>query len=157
VTIVRSLRLGPALFVLLGLLCAALGYWLPLRLDRQYGPEVDSGIWFVAVGFSPVTAASAALALFGYFRLSVIQRKDSSIKGLVLLILLFPLLGASVATGILLAPATIILLPFLVDSMFVELGDGGAGLVFSVFGFALWWRKRKARRKRGDQRQFFNS
>jgi hypothetical protein len=120
-TIMPHTRLGPALFGLLGFLCAYLGLWLPLWRDRVYPPDFDTRIEWVISGFAPVTTGTAMLAAYGYIRLWLLQRKSPTGIGLALLIFLaFPVL-ASAVTGIFLAPFAIAMLPDFVMSLFWDI------------------------------------
>ena len=110
-TITKHARLGPALFVLVGLACAFFGCWLPLWRDRIYPPEFDTRVGFVIVGFAPLTTGTAILAAFGYFRLWRLQRQSPTAVGQTLLMVLFlPLISIAV-TGLYLAPPAVLLLP----------------------------------------------
>src|SRR5437868_6664913 len=110
-TITPHARLGPLLFVVLGLACAFFGCWLPLWRDRIYPPEFDTRVGFVIAGFAPMTTGTAILAAFGYFRLWRLQRQSPTAGGQsLLMVLLLPLIG-SVVTGLYLSPAAVLLLP----------------------------------------------
>lgn len=116
-TITPHTRLGPSLFVLLGLACAFFGCWLPLWRDRIYPPEFDTRVGFVIAGFAPMTTGCAVLAAFGYLRLWRLQHQSPTAGGQALLmVLLLPLIG-SVVTGLYLAPAAVLLLPNFIRSL----------------------------------------
>jgi len=117
-TITPHLRLGPALYVLLGIVCAFFGCWRPMWIDARFPPGVDSRMW-LAVGFSsPLLAGTAILAVYGYFRLFELQRRSPTALGLLLLcVLALPLIG-SVITGVLLAPMAILMLRSILLSVF---------------------------------------
>jgi hypothetical protein len=118
--ITPNARLGPALFVLLGLACAFFGCWLPLWRDRLYPPGLDTRIGFIIAGFAPMTASSAVLAALGYYRLWRLQRQAPTASGQALLMgLLLPLIG-SVATGVYLAPTAVLMLPYFLTSLWVN-------------------------------------
>lgn len=103
-------RIGPTLFILLGMVAAFLGYWWPLWQDRQYR-DLDTRIGFLVAGFAPLTTGCAALAAYGYYRLWRTQRTSPTGVGQGLLVLfLIPALF-TVLTGLYLAPIAMIMLP----------------------------------------------
>lgn len=107
------LRLGPALFVLLAAATAYLGYWEPKKLDSQFGPDVDSRIGFIVVGFSPFVLGTAMWAVFAYVRLWRIQFQSPSVAGWIFLVVLaVPLAGAFYTGAIVLLPAIDVLPEF---------------------------------------------
>src|SRR5262245_44939463 len=101
--VIRSNRLGPALLAFMGPLCAYLCYWLPLYRDRVYPPEFDTRIGFLIAGFAPLTTGSAALAVYGYIRLMLVQRTSPTATGRGLLALFLLPVCTSACIGIYLA------------------------------------------------------
>ena len=122
IIITHHQRLGPALYVLLGLASAYLGYWLPLWLDRIYPSVVDTRIGFVIAGAAPLTSGCAALAAYGYLKLWRLQRKSPTTAGRLLVVILFLPTCASALTGIYLAPTAIVMLPLFIRSLFSLFG-----------------------------------
>ena len=115
--ITHHTRLGPSLFILLGIAAVVLGYWLPIWGDRQYPPEFDTRIGFVIGGFAPLTTGCALLAVYGYYRLLRSQRTTPTDAGQALLVaFLIPVILTSV-TGMYLAPAAIVMLPSFISNL----------------------------------------
>jgi hypothetical protein len=67
--------------VLLGCLTAYLCFWLPVWIDRGFPPETDTRIPFIYNGFAPVTTGTAILAIYGYIKLCLLQRKTKTKVG----------------------------------------------------------------------------
>jgi len=111
------------LFVLMGLVTAYLGLWLPLWRDRAYPPETDTRIGFIIAGFAPLTTGTAVLAAYGYIRLWLLQRRSPTTLGWSLLILLALPVMASATTGVYLAPTAAVMLPSFVKSVFWSIAE----------------------------------
>src|SRR5262245_66498488 len=92
-------RVGPALFVLLGCLTAYLAFWLPVWIDHRFPPETDTRISFIYNGFAPMTTGTAILAIYGYGKLCLLQKREKNTFGRVMLAVMAPLLYFFMCTG----------------------------------------------------------
>ena len=110
-------RLGPILFISLAAVTAYLGYWLPVKTDSQFTPDVDSRIGMVIAGIAPFTAGMALWAIFSYIRLVRIQRQAPTGAGRILLAVLALPLAGSIFTGTMVADAAFYFLPSFLESL----------------------------------------
>lgn len=125
-SLLQSSRLGPTLFVLLGFIATCLGYWTPLWLDRFNPPQTGTRIAAILTNISPLTAGCAALAVYGYVQLWLLQRRAPTSDGRLLLITFaIPVLMSAFA-GILLAPIAVLKLP---DFLLSLLGKNLGGVI----------------------------
>jgi hypothetical protein len=123
----KSARVGPALFVVVGLLFALYGAWFPLWWDKVH-PSEDSRIGMVMGFFSPITVGCCGMAVYAYGRLLMLQRRGASVGGQVLLVVGAVPAAVCALTALWLLPTALGILPFFLKSVWSEFGE--------VFGIA---------------------
>lgn len=118
----KSARVGPALFVVVGLMVAVYGAWFPLWWDKAH-PSDDSRIGMVMGFFSPITVGGCVLAMYGYGRLLMLQRCGACVGGQILLALGAIPAAVCALTALWLLPTALGILPFLLRSVWSEFGE----------------------------------